>query len=33
VLFRSRGFESAQDSEWDDVRALGIRTLAALLAG
>lgn len=23
-----RGFEAAQDSDWNDVRALGIRTLA-----
>jgi len=28
-----RGFEAAQDSDWNDVRALGIQTLAALLAG
>lgn len=27
------GIEAAQDSEWADVRALGIKTLAALLAG
>jgi len=28
-----KGFDSAQDAEWNDVRALGIRTLANLLAG
>ncbi|MEX8494135.1 phosphate/phosphite/phosphonate ABC transporter substrate-binding protein [Sphaerotilus sp.] len=26
-----KGFDAAQDAEWNDVRALGIRTLAALL--
>ena len=26
-----KGFDAAQDSDWDDVRALGIDTLAALL--
>lgn len=28
-----KGFDSAHDAEWNDVRALGIRTLANLLAG
>ena len=27
------GIEAAQDAEWADIRALGIRTLAALLQG
>jgi phosphonate transport system substrate-binding protein len=26
-----KGFDAAQDTEWNDVRALGISTLAALL--